>query len=247
MNIIHTKDYNNMSRKAAQYLLDKIKHKPDMTLGLATGGTPVKFYDYLVRDHQQQDTSYKNITTFNLDEYIGLDPKDTNSYHYYMNKHLFQQIDIPQEQTFIPNGLADNLLEECRQYEQTIDHHGGMDLQILGLGGNGHIGFNEPGTSFNQETHIVELAESTRQANARFFQDLNKVPTQAITMGIASIMKSKEILLLVSGEQKKEALHLLINGEVSTEFPASILKKHPHVTIIADEKALADIHSSYYA
>lgn len=242
MNIIQVKNYSEMSAKAAAMLISKLHEKPNMNLGLATGGTPKGLYDHLIQDHKEHGTSYKHVTSFNLDEYVGMKPQDPNSYHYYMADALFNHIDIDVSNTHVPNGLADTPEEECRRYDEMIQNHGGIDLQILGIGQNGHIGFNEPGTSFNSPTHIVTLEESTRKANARYFNSLDEVPTQAITMGIESIMKSKEILLLISGEAKAEAMYQLLNGEITENFPASILKKHHCVTIIADQEALAKVN-----
>ncbi|KRE10521.1 glucosamine-6-phosphate deaminase [Priestia megaterium] len=242
MNIIQVKNYSEMSAKAADMLISKLHEKPNMNLGLATGGTPKGLYDHLIQDHKEHGTSYKHVTSFNLDEYVGMKPQDPNSYHYYMADALFNHIDIDVSNTHVPNGLADTPEEECRRYDEMIQNHGGIDLQILGIGQNGHIGFNEPGTSFNSPTHIVTLEESTRKANARYFNSLDEVPTQAITMGIESIMKSKEILLLISGEAKAEAMYQLLNGEITENFPASILKKHHCVTIIADQEALAKVN-----
>lgn len=244
MNIIQVKNYSEMSAKAADMLISKLHEKPNMNLGLATGGTPKGLYDRLIQDHKEHGTSYKQVTSFNLDEYVGMKPQDPNSYHYYMADALFNHIDIDVSNTHVPNGLADTPEEECRRYDEMIQNHGGIDLQILGIGQNGHIGFNEPGTSFNSPTHIVTLEESTRKANARYFNSLDEVPTQAITMGIESIMKSKEILLLISGEAKAEAMYQLLNGEITEDFPASILKKHHCVTIIADQEALAKVSTT---
>ncbi|UYZ21531.1 glucosamine-6-phosphate deaminase [Mesobacillus jeotgali] len=237
MKLISTSNYEELSQKAAEEIISRIKQNPSLNLGLATGSTPTGLYQELIRDHKQNRTSYKEINTFNLDEYIGIPKKDRNSYHYFMCEHLFEHIDIPLDQTHIPDGTANNLDEECMRYEQFIVEHGGIDLQILGIGQNGHIGFNEPGTPFDSRTHIIDLAESTRKANSRFFESLEDVPKQAITMGIASIMDSKEIFLLVSGASKAKALSRLINGEVSVQFPASILQKHENVTIFADKEA----------
>jgi glucosamine-6-phosphate deaminase len=239
LKLIKTGTYEELSQMAAAQIIAKIQANPKLNLGLATGSTPTGVYKKLIQDHEENNTSYKQINTFNLDEYIGISKKDPNSYHYFMCENLFDHIDVPLEQTHIPDGTAKNLDEECRRYEQFIEEHGGIDLQILGIGQNGHIGFNEPGTSFSSRTHIINLAESTRKANSRFFESLDDVPTQAITMGIASIMESKEIFLLVSGASKAEALARLMNGEVSEQFPASILKNHPNVTIFADKEALA--------
>ncbi|MGG0285357.1 glucosamine-6-phosphate deaminase [Peribacillus butanolivorans] len=241
MNIIKVQDYKEMSQSAANIVIRKVKENSKIKLGLATGGTPKGTYDALIEDHMQNNTSYENVTSFNLDEYIGLDSNDPNSYHYYMDQSLFAHININKEQTYLPNGTADSLDKECTRFDKMIETLGGIDLQILGIGQNGHIGFNEPGTSFSSGTHVVALEESTRQANARYFDSIDEVPTRAITMGIATIMKSKEILLLISGEEKAETLKKLIHGEITEEFPASILKKHNNVTIIADQKALSGV------
>ncbi|GHI01486.1 glucosamine-6-phosphate deaminase [Neobacillus kokaensis] len=240
MNIITVKDYAEMSQKAAAYIIEKVRQTPSLRLGLATGGTPVGTYQNLINDHQKNNTTYRDVLTFNLDEYIGLTGDNKNSYRFFMDDNLFNHIDIKKNNTFIPRGDGENFETECREYEDLLAKHGGVDLQILGIGSNGHIGFNEPGTSFESKTHVVNLAPSTIEANARFFNSMEEVPTQAITMGISSIMKSKEILLLVSGESKRDAMKKLLNGEVTESFPASILNNHPSVTIIADQAALSD-------
>lgn len=237
MDIITTPSYEAMSAAAANYVIDLVKEKPYSVLGLATGGTPTKMYELLIEDHQAHHTSYKDVISFNLDEYAGLEQNHPNSYYSYMNQTLFRHLDIIKQHTFIPNGTAESLEKECARYNQLLLDNGPIDLQILGLGENGHIGFNEPGTFFESETHIVRLTESTRQANARFFGSMDEVPTHAVTMGIKSIMNAKEILLLVSGENKKNALERLLDGPVSEDFPASILKRHPKVKIIADKSA----------
>lgn len=242
MKIIPAESYSNLSEIAALILTEKIKNTNKVVLGMATGGTPTKTYQFLADDYKRNKTSYRHVSTFNLDEYIGIDQADRNSYYYYMVENLFKYIDIPREQTHIPSGTAENLEQECRNYEQKIAAHGGIDLQLLGLGSNGHIGFNEPGTAFDTLTHVVDLTKATREANARFFNSIDEVPTQAITMGIASIMKSKEILLLVAGESKSKALDQLLNGQIDPSFPASILKNHPNVTIVADQSALKHIN-----
>ena len=239
MKLIKVKDYHEMSHKAAEYIIEKVRQNPEIKLGLATGGTPVGTYKRLIEDHHENGTTYQSATTFNLDEYIGLSGSHPNSYRYYMNENLFRHIDIPLEHTHIPKGDTEDVLAECVRYETLIKDNGGVNLQILGIGRNGHIGFNEPGTSFQSTTQVVDLAASTISANARYFNDINEVPTQAITMGIATIMKSEEILLLVSGESKKDALQKLLYGEVNENFPASALKNHPNVIIIVDEAALS--------
>ncbi|GLB59818.1 glucosamine-6-phosphate deaminase [Cytobacillus sp. NCCP-133] len=239
MNIIPAADYQDMSHKAAHLMIEKIRSNPDMTLGLATGSTPKGVYDELIKDHMENGTSYKRITTVNLDEYIGLPPFDPNSYRYFMNSGLFNHLDIQQVNTHLPKGDADDINQECQRYEQLIKDLVDIDLQLLGIGQNGHIGFNEPGTPFTSRTHVVKLEESTRKANARFFESMDKVPTHAITMGIASILDSREILLLASGSAKAEAITQLVHGEANEQFPASALKVHSNVTIIADEAALS--------
>lgn len=241
MNIIEVKDYEEMSEKAAEFVRNYVRRQPTINLGLATGGTPVGMYKQLIKDHQKNETTYKHVTTFNLDEYIGLLQGHHNSYRYFMNEHLFHHIDIPMASTHVPNGAAKDLQKECSDFEHLIKEHGGIDLQILGIGSNGHIGFNEPGTSFESRTHIIDLTPSTREANARFFGNCEEVPAQALTMGIGTIMNSKEILLLVSGENKRDAFFQLVHGEISENFPASILRMHPCVTIMADEAARGNV------
>jgi glucosamine-6-phosphate deaminase len=240
MKVIRVKDYQELGKKAAAIIIEHVKAKPDAVLGLATGSTPQTTYRELIRDHKENGTSYRQVTTVNLDEYIGLSPEDPNSYHYFMKKELFDAIDIASENTHLPNGEAADLEAECRRYDDLIRSVGGIDLQLLGIGRNGHIGFNEPGTSFQTRTHVVELAEDTRKANARFFPSLDAVPTSAITMGIQNILESKRILLLASGPAKAEAMARLLNQrEITEAFPASCLHLHNDVTVIADEAALS--------
>lgn len=236
--IIRTEDYEDMSRLAAQKIIGKVRENPKIVLGLATGSTPEGLYKHLVRDYKTTGTSYQEVRTVNLDEYIGLDRDDKNSYFTFMREKLFNYIDVNINHTNIPNGIAPNMEEEAIRYENYIHDIGGVDMQVLGIGHNGHIGFNEPGTSFKSRTHIVKLAESTRNANARYFNTVDEVPTHAVTMGIQSIMDSKEIILLASGASKAEAIKRLVYGEISEEFPASALRLHKKVTIIADQDAL---------
>ena len=239
MNIIKVKDYKEMSKAAADYVIQKIKENPKINLGLATGSSPEGLYEEMILDHHHNRTSYKDVTTFNLDEYIGFSPEDPHSYRFYMENKLFKYIDIKKENTHLPLGDTADEYKEAQAYEKLIWHSGRIDLQILGMGRNGHIGFNEPGTSFSSKTHVVFLADSTRKANMKFFGSLELVPLRAISMGISTILRSEEILLLVAGEEKSEALHQLINGEINESFPASILKTHKQVTIIADQAALS--------
>ncbi|MCA1055663.1 glucosamine-6-phosphate deaminase [Rossellomorea aquimaris] len=238
MRIIEAANYKEMSVKAAQLVIEKVRSSDCMTLGLATGGTPKGLYEELILDHRMNGTSYQCVTTFNLDEYIGLSKDDPNSYYQYMYTNFFSHIDIPLKNTHIPSGQAVDVQAECKRYDSQVKDSGGIDLQILGIGENGHIGFNEPGTSFSSGTHLVELTSSTREANARYFSSFDEVPRQAITMGISGIMKSKEILLLVSGVSKQDAMKKLFEGQVTEKFPASILNEHGNVTVIADTDAL---------
>jgi glucosamine-6-phosphate deaminase len=236
--IIKVKDYHEMSKVASDILLDEIKTKKFINLGLATGSTPIEVYQNMVVDFKANKTDYQHVKTFNLDEYVGLFKEDPNSYHYFMNQHLFSHLPIKKEYIHIPNGVAGDIVEECNRYEILISKFGGIDIQILGIGVNGHIGFNEPGSSFSSKTRQIVLDESTRTVNARFFVSINEVPKYAITMGIGTILKAKKILLLVSGENKKETMRRLLNGDISEDFPASILKTHPNVLVIADESAM---------
>ncbi|KAF0994688.1 glucosamine-6-phosphate deaminase [Geobacillus sp. TFV-3] len=239
LKLLEAADYAEMSRQAARMIIKQVKEKPNAVLGLATGSTVLGTYHELVTDHRQNGTSYRRVRTVNLDEYVGLGPDHPNSYRYYMNQHLFAQLDIPLHQTHVPDGLAADLDEECSRYERLIDELGGIDLQLLGIGRNGHIGFNEPGTPFSTATHVVELTELTREANARFFPSFDDVPRYAITMGIATILRSRRIVLLASGEEKAEAIARLLEGVVTPDLPASALHLHPDVTIIADREALS--------
>ncbi|MGG1292696.1 glucosamine-6-phosphate deaminase [Bacillus smithii] len=239
MRVVKVANYEEMSQKAAECIIRQVKEKPDSVLGLATGGTVIGTYQLLAKDHQKNGTSYRQILTVNLDEYIGISPEHEQSYHFYMKKRLFDHIQIPPENTYLPDGQAEDLEEECKRYDERIESLGGIDLQLLGIGVNGHIGFNEPGTPFDSKTHIVELSESTRKANARFFNTLEEVPKKAITMGIETIMKSKKILLLASGLKKAPIIRKLFQEGITEEIPASVLKKHENVVLIADEEALS--------
>ncbi|MDZ5782799.1 glucosamine-6-phosphate deaminase [Marinococcus luteus] len=241
MKLIRVADREVLSVHAAEMIAGKVKEKPDCVLGLATGGTPEGTYQQLKNIYDRGELDLSRVTTFNLDEYAGMPKDHPQSYHAYMQHKVFQPLQLQPEQTHLPNGTADDLEEECRRYEKQIAAAGGIDMQLLGIGENGHIGFNEPGTSFSSRTHVIQLKPSTREANARYFTTIEDVPRQAVTMGIETIMDSREILLLVFGRRKKEALLRLLEGEVQEDFPASVLKKHSSVTVIADEEALADV------
>ncbi|MGP4067095.1 glucosamine-6-phosphate deaminase [Halobacillus sp. B29] len=237
MKIWVSQDYQSLSQKACGVIEDEVTRNPAAVLGLATGSTPLQTYHEMVEGYKRRSVDYRHISTINLDEYVGLGEKDPQSYHFFMKKHLFDKININPARTYIPNGLAEDLEDECRRYEQLIDQIGPPDLQILGIGENGHIGFNEPHTSFKSETHMIKLAESTRKANARFFESLENVPRKAITMGIQSILKSKKILLLASGENKAEAISSLLKEPPSEDMPASALCYHEDVTLLVDKEA----------
>ncbi|NBI31061.1 glucosamine-6-phosphate deaminase [Chengkuizengella marina] len=239
MEVIKVKNYNEMSKKAAEYIISKVRSSNRIHLGLATGGTPLGLYKYMVLDFHKNKTDYRHVTSFNLDEYVGLSEENPNSYHYYMKENLFSHINILDSNVHLPDGNGVSLQKECVQYDKLIKECGGIDVQVLGIGQNGHIGFNEPGTSFGTKTHVVKLTESTRQANKHFFNHMDEVPTHAITMGIQSIMNSREILLLASGIEKSAAMHKLLHGDLNEQFPASILQLHPNVTVIADLQSLS--------
>ncbi|MFB4163818.1 glucosamine-6-phosphate deaminase [Alteribacillus sp. JSM 102045] len=241
MEIIRVNNYEEMSEKGAELLVREVRNHPEIVLGLATGGTPEGTYKIFIEKAKAASLDLSHITTFNLDEYEGLTPEHPNSYHAYMKEHLFSPLQLKEAQIHLPKGNAADLEAEAERYEQLIQEHGSIDLQLLGIGENGHIGFNEPGTPLDSRTHIVELKESTRKANARYFERKSHVPKRGVTMGIASIMDSLRIVLLASGERKKQAMKTLLEGKISETFPASILKRHPYVTIIADEKALSDV------
>lgn len=239
MNIIQTKDYEDMSRKAANIISAQIILKPDCVLGLATGSTPLGTYDQLIGRYNKGDLDFSRISTVNLDEYRGLTKENDQSYHYFMHHNFFRHINIRPDHTFVPDGMEEDSERACQAHEDIIRQLGGIDLQLLGLGNNGHIGFNEPGPVFEKETHLVDLTESTISANARFFENREDVPTQAYTMGIQTIMQAKKILILVSGSGKADIVAKAFWGPVTPEVPASILQLHPDVTLVADEEALA--------
>lgn len=239
MKIYAAKDYADLSRKAANIISAQVIMKPNAVLGLATGSTPIGAYKQLIEWYQKGDIDFSHTLSINLDEYRGLSGDHDQSYRYFMNHNLFDHVNIKKENTNVPNGLAENAEEECRRYNNVIRSLGGIDLQLLGIGGNGHIGFNEPGAAFEKETHLVTLTEQTRQSNARFFTSIDEVPTHAFTMGIKSIMSAKKILLLATGEKKAKALYDSFFGPVTPGVPASILQLHNDCIVIADEPALA--------
>lgn len=239
MIICRTKDYQDLSRKAANIIRAQVILKPDCVLGLATGSSPVGTYQNLVKWYQNGDLDFSNVSSINLDEYRGLRPDNDQSYRYFMDTNLFNHINIDKSKTFVPNGLEEDSQKACDDYDQIIETMGGVDLQLLGLGHNGHIGFNEPSESFPSGTHCVDLAPSTIEANKRFFASEADVPRQAYTMGIRSIMLAKKIVMVVSGEDKAEILKNVVNGPITPQVPASVLQLHRDVVIVADEAALS--------
>ena len=237
MKIFREKDYDAMSRRAATVIAGEIVHNPACLLGLATGSTPEGAYKYLVDWYKQGLLSFQNVRSVNLDEYVGLAPDHDQSYRYFMQSNLFDHVDIAPENTRVPDGLTKDAPAFCADYDAYIRAQGYVDLQLLGIGRNGHIGFNEPDDHFVKETHVVDLAESTIDANARFFASRDDVPKQAISMGIGAIMNAKKVLLCASGEEKAEAIYNTVCGPITPKCPGSILQLHPNVVLVADEAA----------
>ena len=233
------KDYSVLSKKAAMIIAAEITHREHPVLGLATGSTPIGAYQVLRELYREGRLDFSAVRTVNLDEYRGLSPEDSHSYRYFMNQELFHHVNIDIEKTKVPNGLLTDANKACAEYEEHIRKLGGIHLQILGLGHDGHIGFNEPGEYFPNETHCVKLTEETIEANQRFFSSKDEVPKEAYTMGIGTIMKAKKILLMVSGKDKADILQKVLEGPVTPLIPASILQFHPHVHVLADEAALS--------
>lgn len=236
MNYIVVDSYKELSRKAAQIIASVVTLKPDCVLGLATGSSPVGTYDRLTEMYENGELDFSRVTSVNLDEYVGLDGTNDQSYRYFMNKNLFERVNIDKSRTFVPNGLAADPAAEGLAYDEHIKSLGGIDIQLLGIGLDGHIGFNEPDSFFTKETHLVKLHESTIEANSRFFASRDEVPTTAITMGMGSIMQAKRVLLIANGAKKKEIMEKAFFGPITPEVPASILQMHPDVTVIYCEK-----------
>lgn len=237
MKMIVCDNYEEMSEEAAKIVAELLKQKPDCVLGLATGSTPVGMYQKLVHMHQLGKISFRGVTSYNLDEYFPIEPTHEQSYRYFMNDNLFDHVDIDKARTFVPNGLAKDPIWEGEEYDQAIDAAGGIDLQVLGIGQNGHIGFNEPDSELVAGTHVTALTENTIEANSRFFASKEEVPTHALTMGMASIMKAQKIVLLASGSNKHAAVAKLLDDKITTSCPASFLKLHPDVVLICDKAA----------
>lgn len=241
MQIYRTRDYDDMSRATANIIAAQVTMKPDCVLGLATGSSPVGTYKQLIQHHENGDLDFSRVTSVNLDEYKGLSGDNDQSYRYFMNHNLFNHINIQLGRTFVPDGTEPDAVKACQSYNQIIRDCGGIDLQLLGLGNNGHIGFNEPADNFEKETHCVDLTASTIEANKRFFASEDEVPRQAYTMGIGNIMQARKILVIVSGESKADILKQVVSGPITPAVPASILQLHSDVTIIADEAALSKL------
>lgn len=237
MKIVITDDYQQMSRQAARIIASQLTLKPDSVLGLATGGTVSGMYERLIALHREDGLDFSHATAFNLDEYTPISPEDPQSYHQFMKKFLFDHVNVKKGKTHIPNGLAGDVEGECRRYEQAIHDAGGIDIQVLGIGRNGHIGFNEPDITFEAGTHQVLLDEQTISDNARFFPSVDAVPRRAISMGIKTIMHARRILLLASGVEKSDAVHRMIYGKITPALPASVLQLHPDVILIIDREA----------
>ena len=241
MKIYQTKNYDDLSRVAANLIGAQIIQKPDSVLGLATGSSPIGTYKRLVDGYNNGDLDFSQIRTVNLDEYRGLSGDNDQSYRYFMNDNLFNHVDIQMDKTNVPDGLATDTAGECARYDELVASLGYADLQLLGLGHNGHIGFNEPDTAYTKPTHVVDLTESTIEANARFFASADEVPRQAITMGMGCIMAARRILLIANGEGKAEAIYNAFFGPITPECPASILQLHPDVVVVCDEAALSKV------
>ena len=236
MHFVTVDNYAKMSRQAANIISAQVIMKPDCVLGLATGATPVGIYDQLTLWYEKGDLDFSLVKSVNLDEYVSLDGTNDQSYRYFMNKNLFDRVNIKKENTFVPNGKAADLEKECADYDARIRSLGGIDMQLLGIGLDGHIGFNEPDRVFVRNTHVVDLHESTIKANARFFASENEVPRQAITMGMISIMQAKSILLVANGKNKKDIIQQAFFGPITPEIPASILQLHSNLTVIYAEE-----------
>ena len=239
MRVIKCENYDEMSRVAARIVAAQLVLKPDSVLGLATGSTPVGMYAELVKMNKEGKIDFADVKTFNLDEYFPIDRANDQSYYYFMNDNLYSKVNMKPENVYIPNGSAKCADEECKSYEMKIEDNCGVDLQVLGIGNNGHIGFNEPADELSDVTHKIAISESTVEANSRFFASADDVPREALTMGMATIMKARKIILMVSGANKNAVLKKVLSGKITTDVPATMLNMHSDVVIIADKDALA--------
>jgi glucosamine-6-phosphate deaminase len=247
MEVIVKNSYEEMSRLAAEMIAKVIRSKPNAVIGLATGSTPVGTYKELIKMHKQEGLDFSQVTTFNLDEYVNLPPTHDQSYRYFMNDNLFNHINIDKKKTHVPDGMAKDIPAFCKWYEDQILKAGGIDVQLLGIGGNGHIAFNEPGSSLGSRTRVKTLDEKTRQDNARFFKSINEVPKYAITMGIGTIMDARVLILLANKENKADAIAKTVEGPITAMVPASVVQLHPKTVIIADKAAASKLTREYPA
>lgn len=241
MELIIVDTYEEMSRKAAEILADQIKKKEDSILGLATGSTPEGMYAELANMYKENKINFEKITTFNLDEYLGLEEDNEQSYHYFMDKHLLGKVNIKKENINIPAGISNDIFKTAKEYDEKIESLGGIDVQILGIGVNGHIGFNEPGDVFVAETHKVDLSQETIDANSRFFEKVEDIPRQAITMGMKTIMTAKKVILIANGTSKANAIKITLKGPITPQVPASILQLHRDLIVIVDKEAASKL------
>ncbi len=239
-------DYEAMSERAAEIVTNQVRKKPDSVLGFATGSTPLGLYKRLIQNYQARGLDFSKVTTFNLDEYVGLSPQHPQSYHAFMWKHLFDHLNVDPAKVHVPHGMADDIDYFCEWYEQRIEQAGGIDLQILGIGANGHLAFNEPGSSLGSRTRIKTLTEKTVQDNARFFDDLSQVPRYAITMGIGTIMEARKLLLVASGNGKAEAIKATLEGPVTAMVPSTIVQLHRQAHVVIDEAAASRLHYQHH-
>ena len=245
MLVIIKKNYEEMSSEAAKLIADRLRKKPNLVLGFATGSTPLGLYKELIRMYKEEGLDFSKVTSFNLDEYVGLPPSHNQSYHYFMYENLFNHININPRYIHVPHGMAKDVNVFCDWYESRIKECGGIDIQILGVGGNGHIAFNEPGSSLGSRVRIKTLTEKTRKDNARFFETMDEVPKFAITMGVGTVMDSKELLLLANGDSKADAIKAAVEGPITAMCPASIVQLHRNVYVVVDKKAAAKLSGDY--
>ncbi|PID59633.1 MAG: glucosamine-6-phosphate deaminase [Ignavibacteriae bacterium] len=245
MLVILKKNYDKLSAEAAKVVADRLKKKPNLVLGLATGSTPLGLYKELIRMHKYEGLDFSKVTTFNLDEYIGLPPSHDQSYHYFMENNFFKEVNIDPRFIHVPQGMAKDIAQFCNWYEERIESFGGIDLQVLGIGANGHIAFNEPGSSLGSRTRIKTLTPTTRQDNKRFFDKSEDVPKYAITMGVGTIMDAKELLLVASGKGKADAIRNAVEGPLTAMCPASIIQMHKEAFVIVDKEAGAKLKGTY--
>jgi len=245
MLVIVKKNYDEISKEAAQIVADRLRRKPNMVLGLATGSTPLGLYKELIRIHKKEGLDFSKVTTFNLDEYVGLPPTHRQSYNYFMYQNLFKHINIPQHAIHVPDGMAHDIDGFCDWYEQEMQRFGGIDLQVLGIGANGHVAFNEPGSSLGSRTRVKTLTQETRQNNARFFKGKEEVPRYAITMGIGTIMDAKELIMLATGSGKADAIKAAAEGPLTSQCPASVVQLHRKTFVIVDKEAGAKLTGLY--